>query len=80
MDKDIWVVQEKQVNDDAEKAKEQWQEMFAKVKLEAETQGVEDELMFTHVLSYMTDCRFGLLHGYFHHLMTTKAQHASSQA
>ena len=54
--------------------------MVAKVKLEAETQGTEDELMFTCVLSCMTDCRFGLLHGYLHRLMTTKAQHASSQA
>ena len=40
----------------------------------------EDELMFARVLSCMTDCGFGLLHRYLHHLMTTKAQHASSQA
>ena len=28
----------------------------------------------------MIDCGFGSLHGYLHHLMTMKAQHASSQA
>jgi hypothetical protein len=28
----------------------------------------------------MTDCGFGSLHGYLHQLMTTKAQHVSSQA
>jgi hypothetical protein len=54
--------------------------MFAKVKLEAETQSAKDELMFMHVLSCMTDCGFGSLHGYLHWLITTKAQHASSQA
>ena len=79
-DEEIRVLREKRANDDAEKAKEQWQEMFAKAKLEAETQGAEDELMFARVLSCMTDCGFGSLHGYLHRLMTTKAQHASSQA
>ena len=63
-----------------EKAKEQWQEMFSQAKLEAETQGMEDELMFTHVMSCMIDCGFGSLHGYLHCLTTMKAQHASSPA
>ena len=80
MDEEIRVLWEKWANDDVEKAKEQRQEMFAKVKLEAETQGAEDELMFAHVLPCMTDFRFGSLHVYLHCLMTAKAQHTSYQA
>jgi hypothetical protein len=44
-DKEIRVLREKRANDDAEKAKEQQQEMSAKAKLEAKAQGAEDELM-----------------------------------
>ena len=44
----------------------------------AEAQSMEEEVLFMQVLSCMTDCGFDSLHGYLHHLMTTKA-HALSQ-
>ena len=79
-EEEIWVLQEKWANDDARKAEEQRQETLAKAKATAEAQSAEEEVLFARVLSCMTDCGFGSLHGYLHRLMTTKAQHASSQA
>jgi hypothetical protein len=79
-DKEIWILREKRANDDARKAKEQQQETLAKAKATAEAQSADEEVLFVWVLSCMTDCGFGSLHRYLHHLMTTKAQHASSQA
>lgn len=79
-DEEIRVLREKRANDDARKAEEQRRETLAKAKATAEAQSAEEEVLFARVLSCMTDCGFGFLHGYLHCLMTTKAQHASSQA
>jgi len=77
---EIRVLREKRMNDDARKAEEQRQKTLAKAKATAEAQSADEEVLFARVLSCMTDCGFGSLHRYLHHLMTTKAQHASSQA
>jgi len=79
-DEEIRVLREKRVNDDVQKAEEQRRETLAKAKAMAEAQSAQEEVLFARVLSCMTDCGFGSLHGYLHHLMTMKAQHASSQA
>jgi hypothetical protein len=79
-DEEIRVLREKRANDDAQKAEEQRRETLAKAKATAEAQSAQEEVLFARVLSCMTDCGFGSLHGYLHRLMTTKAQHASSQA
>jgi hypothetical protein len=79
-DEEIQVLREKRANDDARKAKEQQQKTLAKAKAMAEAQSADEEVLFARVLSCMTDCGFGSLRGYLHRLMTTKAQHASSQA
>jgi hypothetical protein len=79
-DEEIRILREKRANDDAQKAEEQRQETLAKAKATAEAQSADEEVLFARVLSCMTDCGFGSLHGYLHRLMTTKAQHASSQA
>ena len=79
-DEEIRVLWEKWTNDDAWKAEEQRQKTLAKAKATAKAQSVDEEVLFAWVLSCMTDCRFGSLHGYLHHLMTTKAQHVLYQA
>jgi hypothetical protein len=79
-DEEIRVLREKRANDDARGAEERRQETLAKAKAAAEAQNADEDILFARVLSCMTDCGFGSLHGYLHRLMTTKAQHASSQA
>jgi hypothetical protein len=79
-DEEIRVLREKRANDDAQKAEEQRRETLAKAKATAEAQSAQEEVLFAQVLSCMIDCGFGSLHGYLHRLMTTKAQHVSSQA
>jgi hypothetical protein len=63
-DEEMRVLREKRANDDARKAEEQQQETLAKAKATVEAQSADEEVLFAQVLSCMTDCRFGSLHGY----------------